>query len=611
MEELKDNKRTLLEAVNSMEQQDVASGTMTMDGFVQKLIELLHHYSDLKKEDYQGWISEEAYRKLEDALRDPGELELWERIVAAPEGTASEIQAKLQLSITYIDSYPKGPKIDEARSMLDRLKEKLASIEDEEDWRRLFANSHEPSYDELRMHKQRFFPYCIHKNELDDKMWERTDSISQQQLQRYYDDWKNDGGKHVEYAKRQLDAFKEWMDGNNSKWNDIFELKHFMDAYKDFVLIEDVKTKFENKRIGVIADMKKHPDQYASKLSNYVAEGIFTDEELIREGIKRKGGNVDPKTLPELGQFSAKPCYEAIEGNTDVYLFGIPNTGKTCLLMGLCGAGDRKFLVDFKQKGGPYAAALKQYVDAGRVPGSTPGKFVTTINCDIIENRKDRRGVEMDLKHRINFVEMSGEEFAHKLANSEETKLMDMGRGTKELLRNKNRKVFFIVVDPTVDVVEFDYYEEVKDDVGNVKDLVPIKEHIPQNICLSKFIALFKLKENKEFMKRVDAIHFIVTKSDTLGDDIEERKTKARDLLIDKYGQVIGQLIDYCKDTKRVNYATDYFPMVYPFSLGRFFADGGFDYDKKSAFRIVNVLRLNTAAVKRDTFIDKVRDALT
>ena len=609
MEELKDNKQTLLEGVKNMEQQDVVSGAMTMDAFVQKLIELLHHYSDLKKEDYKGWISEEAYRKLENALRDPEEFSLWEQIEAAPENIPGEIQAKMQLLITYIDRYPKGPKIAEARSMYKRLDEKLRVILEEKDWSDLFNYSPQPSCEKLREYLQKY-PDSVHKPELDDLMWERTDKKSQQQLQHYYDDWRNAGGKHVEYAKRQLDAFHKWDDGNNPDRKDIFKLKHFKDEYSDFVLINDVNAKYENKRLSVLADMKKHPDQYASKLSNYVAEGIFTDEELIREGIKRKGGNVDPKTLPELGQFSAKPCYEAIEGNTDVYLFGIPNTGKTCLLMGLCGAGDRKFLVDFKQKGGPYAAALKQYVDAGKVPGRTPGKFVTTINCDIIENRKDRRGVEMDLKHRINFVEMSGEEFAHKLANSEETNLMDMGRGTKELLRNKNRKVFFIVVDPTVDNVEFDYYEELKEG-DNVVDLKPIKEHIPQGICLSKFIALFKLKENKEFMKKVDAIHFIVTKADTLGDDIEERKTNARDLLIGKYGQVIGQLIEYCKDTKRVNYATDYFPMVYPFSLGRFFGDGGFDYDKKSAMRIVNVLRLNTAAVKRSTFLDKVRDALT
>ena len=610
MNELGNKKQNLLEQVKMMEQQNVVTGNMAMEAFVQKLIELLHYWSDLKKEDYKGWISEEAYRKLEEALRDPKERALWEQIVAAPEGTASEIQAKLQLLITYIERYPQGPKIDEAKSMLERLKRASASIEDEQDWRSMFANSHEPSYDELRNHKQRFYPYCKHKNALDDKMWKHIDSKSQQQLQRYYDDWCKDGGTHVDYAKRQLDAFKEWMDGNNPKWIDIFELKHFIDAYMDFVLIDDVKTKYESKRRAVLDDMKSHVELYSNDLNKYIKEDIFSEEELVREGIKRKRNPVDPKQLPELGQFSANPCFEAIERSTDVYLFGIPNTGKTCLLMGISGAGDKNFLIDFKRKGGPYAAALKQYVIAGTVPKRTPGTFVTTINCDIIEKRKDKRGSEMDLKHHINFVEMSGEEFAHKLANNQETKLVDMGRGTKELLRNNNRKVFFIVVDPTVETVEFDYFEEVKEG-EDVVDLKSIKEQIPQSICLSKFLALFKYEENKKFMKKVDAIHFIVTKADTLGNNDHDRKVKARDLLIEKYGQEIGQLIDYCKDTKRINYATDYCPMVYPFSLGKFFADGGFDYDKASALKLVNVLRLNTAAEKRVTFVDRVRDALT
>ena len=39
---------------------------------------------------------------------------------------------------------------------------------------------------------------------------------------------------------------------------------------------------------------------------------------------------------------------------------------------------------------------------------------------------------------------------------------------------------------------------------------------------------------NQEIMKRVDAIHFVVTKADMLGDR-NVRKEKARDLLLSKF----------------------------------------------------------------------------
>ena len=319
---------------------------------------------------------------------------------------------------------------------------------------------------------------------------------------------------------------------------------------------------------------------------------------------------MDPEQLPNLEQFSANPNYEAKEGSTDVYLFGVPGTGKTCLLMGLTGAAGNGYTINFREKGGPYASALQQYVQAGITPESTPGKYVTTIKSMIEEKREGKNTVV--LNHHINFVEMSGEEFAHKIANNENDSIRfaDMGDGTNQLLRNSNRKVFFIVIDPTVENIKFTFKKYEKDENGNVIGIRPVTEYINQLACISKFVALFEADENKEFMKKVDAIHFIVTKADTFGDDDENRKQKARDLMIDKYKQPVLNLIGYCRRTKRVNYATNFCPMVYPFSLGRFFVGGTFNYINKSTLKIINVIRYNTPAKKEESFFDRVRDFL-
>ena len=66
-EELGGNKSLLLQQVKQVEH-EVSMGMMSQDAFVAKLKELLGHYSDLRIEDYRGWINEDSYNKLIEAV---------------------------------------------------------------------------------------------------------------------------------------------------------------------------------------------------------------------------------------------------------------------------------------------------------------------------------------------------------------------------------------------------------------------------------------------------------------------------------------------------------------------------------------------------------------
>ena len=212
--------------------------------------------------------------------------------------------------------------------------------------------------------------------------------------------------------------------------------------------------------------------------------------------------------------------------------------------------------------------------------------------------------------HRINIVEMSGEEFTWRIADNEEVDLEHMGTGTTKLLANKNRKVFFIIVDPTTDIIKFEREVPDYDKDGNRIGVHKESKNISQNVCLGKFVQLFEMEKNKELMKRVDDIHFIVTKSDTLGTNEEQRKLKARDILLEKYQGVVKKLNDFCRRTKRINFSTDYNPRVYPFSLGKFYIGDLFEFDKTETLKIVDTLRHITVAYKEPNFYDKLRDFL-
>ena len=130
------------------------------------------------------------------------------------------------------------------------------------------------------------------------------------------------------------------------------------------------------------------------------------------------------------------------------------------------------------------------------------------------------------------------------------------------------------------------------------------KKYINQLDIMNKFVSLFELPENQAIMSKVDAIHFVVTKADMLGDG-STRLDKARDLLISRYQGPIEQLKSYCRKTKRINYSTNYRPQVFTFSLGRFYLGDIFDFDKTETLQIVDTIRVVTGGTRETSWWDR------
>lgn len=606
MEELGNNKQVFLNQIKDYDIK-VATGEISKNELLKQLKELLNFYSDLEFSDYNGYVSEPIMRELEESLRDPNELSLWNRIETAPTSTNDEIQQALHLIDEYEKTYHNGPKIREAKKIREKLIKLLNGQKEASGWEALDKTNYYSMLDYKRK-----YPESVHLDELDHLMWKVTQKdMSILNIKRYIDDWKPYGA-HVDEANKSLAQFSDWEPLANS--DDIIKVAEFMKKNPTMPFINDVVAKLERLRLKEIDKIKSNPSKYDDdKIKQYLNLGIFTVEQMKKEGLTTDRMWEDLKTrstklsnMPDLSRHMSKSDTEANAGCTDVFLFGTPGTGKTCLLMGLAGAEGNGYSINFKTKGGPYASDLQQYVMNGITPRRTEGSYVTTINGVVDE--KNEKGVYYN--HRINIVEMSGEEFTWRIADNEEVDLEHMGTGTTKLLANKNRKVFFIIVDPTTDIIKFEREVPDYDKDGNRIGVHKESKNISQNVCLGKFVQLFEMEKNKELMKRVDAIHFIVTKSDTLGTNEEQRKLKARDILLEKYQGVVKKLNDFCRRTKRINFSTDYNPRVYPFSLGKFYIGDLFEFDKTETLKIVDTLRHITVAYKEPNFYDKLRDFL-
>jgi hypothetical protein len=581
---------------------------------LQTLVKLVNQYEDLEVEDFRGYVSDVLLEQLKEAGRDPKEVQLWNQIMSAPRETPEDIQNVQRLVVTYINQFPKGPKLNEANERLRSLQAEMAEAAerqrrkaDEEREQRDWEALERGNYSALAAYKNRY-PNSVHMDELDDLMWTNTRNVmNQHSLNRYLNDWPL--GRHAEEATRALNSFAEWDDVKRS--GDLFLVDDYRDNHPDSPFITEVNSTYYKLRDEKLAEMKKNPSEFSKDdVERLIAADIFTQWQLIDEGLVTDESwetlQLDRDLFPNIQDYQREdPNIQAPADCTDIYLFGTPGTGKTCLLMGLTGANGQGYTLNMRVQGGPYASALQQYVNAGITPGRTFGRFVTTINGQV--NETTRRG--NIVSHRINLVEMSGEEFALRIAGNQDVAFTNMGVGATNLLANANRKVFFIIVDSTKDMVKVEYVEEVKDAEGNVIDERIRKKYISQLDILNKFVSLFELPENQEIMKRVDAIHFVVTKADMLGDRTV-RLDRARDLLKTKYAGPVEQLKNYCRQTKRINYSTGYKPQVFTFSLGQFFLGDVFKFDTSETIKIVDTIRTVTGGVREKSFWDRVKDAL-
>lgn len=579
---------------------------------VNDILKLLKTYSDLKLEDLKGHLDDSIYNEIdEEILRvptNPEEKELSDRISTL--GNASDEQSiniVLGLIAEFYQKYPSSNFYNVVNETENRVRSKLNGVKEEEEWSKVDKSDYESLRSYMLSHRG-----SVHLPDIDDLMWQITigGPLSRGQYEQYLKDWPT--GKYKEEAYKALDMFNDWEILKNSKDSEsskIIKIKKYLEDNPQTPFIHDVRKMYDELKMLILSKMVANPTKFDKEtVVTLVDEGIFTENEFAERSLITADSwdtllNLDRDLYPDIQVFQKEdPNIFAPDGCTDVYFFGTPGTGKTCLLMGLAGANGQGYNLNMKVNGGPYASALQQYVYAGITPGRTFGRYVTTINGQIYENNNNKI-----VNHNINLIEMSGEEFALRIADEEEVSFANMGTGATKLLQNSNRKVFFIVIDCTGDLLEVDFVNEIKDEQGFVIAEQKRRRNVSQLDMLNKFVSLFTLPENQRIMSKVDAIHFVVTKADKLGRD-SEREEKVYNLLNSKYCGPVEALKAYCRQTKRINFSTDYSPIAFPFSLGQFYLGDIFSFDRKETMQIVNTLRQMTVGSKERTWFDKVKD---
>ncbi|MBD5228525.1 MAG: hypothetical protein HDS69_00540 [Bacteroidales bacterium] len=528
------------------------------------------------------------FRAIESELSNmpaPDAVAAWKEIESIPADDTATLSHLLSRFIANHGAFPGN------KTMADKARYRLSSLTagiEQSDWDAVDLNS----VTSLLTHRRKY-PSTSHEADIDNHVWQLTDTASATQLNRYISEFPN--GLHTLEARDMLQSQDLWKGVSTDA--DLITLSDYIKEESHSPYLSKAAEMMTDLKRAEIAKMLDKPGTYkVDFLKMLIDEEIFTKEELIANGICTENTFdmlYNTPDLPDIEQVENSDPMIA-KGATDVFLFGIPSSGKTCVLMGLLGS--RNFVYDNAASGmgGAYADNLTVYRRHNKAPGRTYGNFVAQIQGSVFRDNSSTT-------YPINLIEMSGEEFAMKIALNPDNLVdfEDMGTGATKILTSDNRKIIFIVIDPTADgLIKLS---------STTADGSSVSRIVEQDIIITKMVNM--LIRNPKVLRNTNAIHFILTKSDTLGSR-EERDAKAVERIRQLYGKTIMTLRDICRKYS-INKSTDFQPSLFTFSLGQFYVGDLFEYDSYDADKLMNIVTSMAQGRKEGGFLDSLQRKLS
>ncbi len=294
----------------------------------------------------------------------------------------------------------------------------------------------------------------------------------------------------------------------------------------------------------------------AGVVHSLVRSGVLTKEELVADC------HVDSGFVGMLGSMltsmdDAGGNIGLIDGgNTEIYLWGIPSSGKTCALGALlCSLRTDKDVVtrmvpQSTSQGYGYMTQLEQVFPVNHAVCKLPGRTPTKTNFAIGLELEDSNG----RVHPVTLIDMAGELFCylHWMAVGKVGDYEDHRKALETFLRilvdnpTENRKIHLFVVE---------YGREGKKYKDTLQD---------------KYLTtgLTYLKNCGVLQNHTDGVYVLVTKTDKMhqalapGETPEEHVTR---FVEGNYPNFIGLLRRYCREFEICGGSL---PPVFPFDIG-------------------------------------------
>jgi DNA replication protein DnaC len=366
----------------------------------------------------------------------------------------------------------------------------------------------------------------------------------------------NEAWQRAEFGteKELLDYISDFPDGNH-----VDEAKNLVRAKREK---EGQKQREKDRILNAI---EANPNTYRRiNILEFINKGVITKEDLLDRGIPQQvleKIDVSPVNF-ELGETP-----DSIpEGYTEVYFWGGPGSGKTCVLSALLSKAEREANLEIATGTGySYMHQLKNIFTDEYAVLPNPTNFEKTQYLPFAiraSNRKSRS---------ISLIELSGEIFQCFFnENAGIPQKSELHQNTFDTLLNylesDNRKIHFFFID----------FQD-----GNGRDETGLKQSDYLDAAATYF------KNHKIFSKTTDAIYVVLTKSDLMNRPRNEWTEGAKEhLASNNFTSFTNTLKAICKKNS-INAGKLY---VEPFSIGDVYFRDYCSFDDTTAGRILEIL---------------------
>lgn len=308
--------------------------------------------------------------------------------------------------------------------------------------------------------------------------------------------------------------------------------------------------------------------KFSTLIDNSVIPSYFTEKEITSPDF----------VLPQTSEFDSFPL-----DRTDVYFIGVPRSGKSTVLGGLFSSmyleGSWKHIPNLNAQGkdpsNDYYWGLINAIRSRKSPESTSTDTISYISMNVpVRDRKGNQG-----KAELNFVELSGEavrSLAESLSTAagSTTKVWDQ-LGASVVLRNSNPKILFFLLDYNTIVGNRDSMESL-DQERTLKTALQVLTHDGKGKDFSKGCT----------MSKVESVAILLTKADLMGtDNEEERQRIAMEYLHKNFRSFMNELTECCQRFN-INESSDRVPLVFTFSVGKYYVGNTLDFDERDSLRL-------------------------
>lgn len=381
--------------------------------------------------------------------------------------------------------------------------------------------------------------------------------------------------KKIELTHQYLNKADRFLnmaeDSTANVWNNIISSLQEQCASSKRIVLEQIK-----QLKGRVA---------CEELLGKIKEAQLTKEELDSIGFSHDVLNYMENEFKGLKSLDSEALEEGKDyplplGNTEIYFWGVPRSGKTCCLGAMLSQSrNLGYYESFDGKlGADYFQVLSNVFHPNRLCRLLKSTSETAIAyASYTFNHKKKFG-----RRQCCLIDLAGETFKaiREREHGKEEQLDDARKlclkvATSFLKDTRNRKLHFFVVP---------YLEDPTEPIPGT------------DVCMEDFLhdCMHYLEKEKVFTSSTDGIYIVVTKTDMMpnvtdADTDVERDQKAEDYVITNYPSLYNSLERVCK-SNNINGLVKKPLKVLAFSIGDLVTSDICRFDPKGGNRLIDII---------------------